>query len=276
MQKFVLTKTVTPGDPTTACEFLAECTALSKRRIKDAMGKGAVWLKKKKGKHQRSRRATTGLRPGDIISIYYDEALLGKHPTVPELISDQKRYSVWVKPAGLMTQGTKYGDHCSLLRQVEDHFKTKRKVYLIHRLDREAAGLVLIAHDKTAAGRLSRLFQTRQIIKRYTARVRGNLTGGPPTNTIDSILDGKQTATEFSVSGYDPATRTSRVEIVIRTGRKHQIRRHFEMIGHPVMGDPRYGKDNKNKEGMQLAATALEFSCPFKNERRVFKYRAGL
>ena len=276
MQKLAITKTVGPNDSTTACEFLAKITALSKRRIKDAMGKGAVWLKRKKRKQQRIRRATKSLRPGDSVSIYYDEALLSKKPALSELISDQGRYSVWVKQAGLMTQGTKYGDHCSLLRQVELHFKTKRNVYLIHRLDREAAGLVLIAHDKTAAGRLSRLFQTRQIIKRYTARVLGNLAERPAVNTIDSRLDGKPAETEFSARGYDPASRTTRVNIVIRTGRNHQIRRHFEMIGHPVMGDPRYGKNNKNKEGMQLAATALEFRCPFNKKQLVFNYRSGL
>jgi tRNA pseudouridine32 synthase/23S rRNA pseudouridine746 synthase len=58
----------------------------------------------------------------------------------------------------------------------------------------------------------------------------------------------------------------------MRTGRKHQIRRHFEMIGHPVIDDPRYGKDNKNTEGLQLVATALEFECPFNKKRMVFEY----
>jgi tRNA pseudouridine32 synthase/23S rRNA pseudouridine746 synthase len=58
------------------------------------------------------------------------------------------------------------------------------------------------------------------------------------------------------------------------SGRKHQIRRHFDMIGHPVMGDPRYGKGNKNAEGLQLLATSLKFKCPFTHEKRVFKTTA--
>jgi len=276
MQELSFTKTVGPNDPTTACKFLAEFTALSKSRIKDAMGKGAVWLKKQKGKQHRIRRATAGLRPGDTLSIYYDQALLSKPPPLPELVSDRTRYSVWVKPAGLMSQGTKYGDHCSLLRQAELHFKTKRKVYLIHRLDREASGLVLLAHDQTAAGRLSRLFQKQQIIKRYTARVLGNLADTLAGDKIDLELDGKSALTEVTVDHYDHETHTSRVYSVIRTGRQHQIRRHFEMIGHPVMGDPRYGKGNKNKEGMQLAATALEFQCPINKKRLVFEYTSGI
>jgi tRNA pseudouridine32 synthase/23S rRNA pseudouridine746 synthase len=276
MQELSFTKTVGPNDPTTACKFLAEFTALSKSRIKDAMGKGAVWLKKQKGKQHRIRRATAGLRSGDILSIYYDKTLLSKSSPRSELISDQGRYSVWVKPAGLMSQGTKYGDHCSLLRQAELYYKSRRKVYLIHRLDREASGLVLLAHDKTAAGQFSRLFQKQQIIKRYTARVLGNLAETLPGDKIDLELDGKSALTEVAVDHYDQETHTSKVYIVTRTGRKHQIRRHFEMIGHPVMGDPRYGKDNKNKEGMQLAATALEFQCPFDKKKLVFEYASGL
>jgi len=276
MQKLSLTKTVGPNDPATVCNFLNEYTALSKSQVKDAMAKGAVWLKKQKGKQNRIRRATAGLRPGDTLSIYYDKALLSKSPPRPERISDRGRYSVWLKPPGLMSQGTKYGDHCSLLRQAALYFKSKRKVYPIHRLDREAAGLVVLAHDKAAAGRLSRLFQKQQIIKRYTARVLGNLNATLPGNKIDLALDGKSALTEVTVDHYDPKTGTSRVSLVIRTGRKHQIRRHFEMIGHPIMGDPRYGKGNKNKEGMQLAATALEFECPFDKKKVIFEYTSGL
>jgi tRNA pseudouridine32 synthase/23S rRNA pseudouridine746 synthase len=272
VQKLSLTKAVDPNDPATACDFLAKYTLLSKSRIKDAMAKGAVWLIRQKSKQQRLRRATAVLKPGDILALYYDEALLSITPPRAKLISDQKRYSIWFKPAGLMSQGTKYGDHCSLLRQVELFYKPKRKAYLIQRLDREASGLVLLAHDHTSAGSLSRLFQTRQVIKKYTARVLGNLSETRRRGKIDLEMEGKSAETEFSVERYDPVTHTSWVQIVIRTGRKHQIRRHFEMIGHPIMGDPRYGKGNKNKEGLQLVATALEFDCPFKKKRLVFEY----
>ena len=275
MQKLSSTGTVGPESLANACDFLAALTSLSKSRIKDAMTKGAVWLKRQQSKQRRLRRATAELKPGDILSIYYDEALLSIAPPRADLISDQKRFSVWFKPAGLMSQGTKYGDHCSLLRQAELFFKPKRNAYLIQRLDREASGLVLLAHDRIAAGRLSRLFQTRKVIKKYTARVQGDLSETRLQGRIDLKLEGQTAETQFSVDGYDPVTRTSKVQIVMRTGRKHQIRRHFEMIGHPVMGDPRYGQGNKNKEGLQLFATALEFECPFKKKKLVFEYACG-
>ena len=270
MQKFSLKKTVRIDDPGTACEFLVKHTRLSKSRIKDAMNKGAVWIRKAKGKQYRIRRATAALKTGDYLSIYYDDKLLALSPLRPECIGDQRRYSVWFKPAGLMSQGTKYGDHCSLLRLAELFFKFKRKVFPVHRLDREASGIVLIAHDKTAAGKLSRLFLSQKIIKRYRAHVLGNLTAQMPQEKIDLSLDDKPAVSEYAVTHYDPVSNISSVAIIIHTGRKHQIRRHFEAIGFPVMGDPRYGRGNKNCSGLKLMATALEFHCPFSDKDLVF------
>ena len=271
MQRFSLTKTVQDGDPGTACDFLAHHTGLSKSRIKIAMSKGAVWLKKTKGRRRRLRRAKTAVKPGDRLSINYDAEILALSPRRPDLISDLHRYSVWYKPAGLMTQGTDFGDHCSLLRQAELLFNPRRAVLPVHRLDREAAGIVLLAHDKKAAGTLSDLFVSRQIIKRYRARVLGDLAAVETTRIIDRPVEDKSAVTEYTVTGYDPASNTSSVDIVIRTGRRHQIRRHFDAIGFPVVGDPRYDKNNKNKSGLQLMATELAFRCPIKEQNLVFK-----
>ena len=270
MHKFSFKKVVGSEDPKTSVEFLAEYSDISKVRIKDAMNKGAVWLKKPRGRQYRIRRAKTALKAGDKLSFYYDEKLLALEPLVAECIGDQKRYSVWFKPAGMMTQGTSYGDHCSLLRQAELFFRNKRNCFLIHRLDREASGIVLMAHDNGSVAKLSRLFQERSIVKHYRAQVLGNLLESKQENTIQIPLDGKTAITDFSVAGFDPSSNTTQLDIIIRTGRKHQIRRHFDMIGYPVMGDPRYGEGNKNKDGMKLTATALEFECPFSNKYRVF------
>jgi len=259
MQKFTLTKAVGKDDPGTGCDFLASHTGLSKSRIKDAMSKGAVWIKKKKGKQHRIRRAAAAVRAGDILSINYDARLLALAPPRPDCISDQKRYSVWHKPAGLMTQGTRFGDHCSLLRQAELFFKSRREVFPVHRLDREAAG------------KLSGLFVSQQITKRYRAQVLGNLANKGPRGKIDQSLEDKSAVTEYAVTGYDPTANVSCVDVIIHTGRKHQIRRHFEAIGFPVIGDPRYGTGNKNKSGLKLVAISLEFDCPFEGKNLVFE-----
>jgi tRNA pseudouridine32 synthase/23S rRNA pseudouridine746 synthase len=272
LHKLSFQKAVGQNDPLTAVEFLAKHTGISKRGIKDAMNKGAVWLKKNNGKALRIRRATTALKPGDDLACYYDAKLLALTPAAAQCISDQKRYSVWFKPAGMMSQGTRYGDHCSLLRAAELFFKPKRPVFLVHRLDREAAGIVLIAHDKGAAGKLSRLFQNRLIVKHYRVQLLGNLAQKNAKDTIQIPLDGKPAITQYQTVSYDPSSNTTLVDIITRTGRKHQIRRHLEMIGFPVMGDPRYGEGNKNTEGMKLTATALEFECPFSGNYNVFNF----
>ncbi len=260
--------------PETACDLLAEKSGLSKGRIKDAMNKGAVWLKGKRGGTKRLRRATTRLRQGSHIELYYDKDILSCVPPAADCLEDRIAYSAWHKPAGLMSQGTKYGDHCSLLRQAELFFRPPREVYLVHRLDREVSGVMLIAHNAGAAAELSALFERNLIVKKYHAEVLGIIGETGARSTIEIPLDGKAAVTEYSVLSSDPEKNTSAVEIIIKTGRLHQIRRHFDMIGHPVMGDPRYGKGNKNSEGIKLAAVSLEFLCPVARKRVCFSLPA--
>ncbi len=256
--------------PGTACDLLAEKSGLSKGRIKDAMNKGAVWLKGKRGGMKRLRRVTTRLRQGSHIELYYDKDILSCAPPGAKCLEDRIAYSAWHKPAGLMSQGTKYGDHCSLLRQAELFFSPPRETFLVHRLDREVSGVMLIAHTKEAAAALSELFAKNLIVKKYRAEVLGIIgeTGG--RGMIELPLDGKAAVTEYRVLSNDPEKNTSTVEIIIKTGRLHQIRRHFDMIGHPAMGDPKYGKGNKNVEGMKLSAVSLEFLCPVSRKRVCF------
>jgi tRNA pseudouridine32 synthase/23S rRNA pseudouridine746 synthase len=268
--KKIFKATIAPGQAGPISEFLTVQTGLSRTRVKDAMNKGAVWLKRKSGKMKRLRRASTSLIPGDQVEIYYDSDLLKLESPKAVCLSDQKHYSVWVKPAGMLAQGTQYGDHCSLMRQAELYFRSLREIFLVHRLDREASGLMLLAHSKVAAAKLSDLFQGSRITKTYLAEVLGNLSERGRQAAIDLGLDGKPSLTEFEVKSYLPASNTSIVEVVIRTGRLHQIRRHFEMLGFPVMGDPKYGRGNKNTAGMKLSAVSLKFRCPFLGREVVY------
>jgi tRNA pseudouridine32 synthase / 23S rRNA pseudouridine746 synthase len=262
MKTYTLKTAINQNSGGPAADFLASQSGISKTRVKDAMNKGAFWIKRKKGGLIRLRSATALLKPGDHIEFYYDEGLLSIHPPEARLLSDQKSYSVWCKPAGLMAQGTKYGDHCSLIRQAEIFFGNQRPIFLVHRLDREASGVMIFAHDKQTAARLSELFQKNLIVKRYRVEVLGNLQERGRKGLIDLPLDGKAAHTEYEVASFDSANNTSVANAIIKTGRLHQIRRHFDMIGFPVMGDPKYGKGNKNREGLKLVAYSLAFKCP--------------
>ncbi len=248
--------------PIPARDILAAKTGLPREKIVEALTKGAVWLTRRNRKN-RIRTGSVLLKPGDFLELNYDPRVLSLVPPQPLLVADRRDYTVWFKPAGLLAQGSLFGDHCSLLRLAELHFKDKRQVFLVHRLDREAAGLMLIAHSGKAAAKLSELFRDNKVVKEYRVEVLGNLLAKGKSGRIDLPLDGKQTVTEYIVEAYDKAANVSTVTVSIQTGRTHQIRRHFEMIGHPVMGDPKYGKGNKNWEGMKLTATSLKFHCPF-------------
>ena len=257
-------KIFTAAEKGKACDLLAEASGLSKSRIKRAMSKGAVWLGRGGTKQRRIRRATYEIRPGDQLALYYDEAVLSRKAPDPVCIKDFKQYSVWFKPSGLLTQGTRHGDHCALTRQAEAYFKPRRNIFIVHRIDRETAGLVLLCHNPKAASRFSGLFQRREIEKCYDVRVRGDLRCQGEHGEIRFSLDGKTTRTRYQCISYNPDTNESRVHAEIMTGRTHQIRRHFDMIGHPVVGDPRYGDRNKNRTGLRLVAKSLAFIRPFK------------
>lgn len=260
--------TVSTEDIDSAINYLSHHTELSKSRLKDAMNKGAVWLLRGRRKRKRLRRATSQLRSGDRLEVYFDPELLALIPPVAKMLWQAREYSVWYKPAGLLSQGTDYGDHVSLLRQVELSLSSGQ-AFLVHRLDREASGLMLIAHNANAARQLSTLFQQRRVRKWYEVRVMGQPT--PAQGQIELILDGKAAISRYELMQYDTQSATSLLCVQIETGRRHQIRRHLAMSGYPVMGDPLYGQDNKNSEGLQLRAIRLQFICPFSREPRDFQ-----
>ena len=262
---------VSDEDSLVALDCLADHTGLAKSRIKDAMSKGAVWFKRGK-QTKRLRRAKTDLRPGDQLSVYYDEDILRIKPVNIECLFDSPDYSVWFKPAGILAQGTEWGDHLSLLKIAQQYKGAREELFVVHRLDREASGLMILAHTRRAAGMLSELFSNHKIEKRYRIEVSGDIRpfyqehGGK----IDQPLDEKEAVSLYSPVKFEDYTQTSVVDVRLVTGRKHQIRRHFAAIGFPVVGDPRYGDNNKNRDGLKLKAVSLTFDCPIFKEQKHF------
>ena len=116
-------------------DLLKHATGLSKQRIKLAMTQGAVWMTRGQNT-QRLRRVTRKLRAGDEVHLYYDAEILAEIPNEPVLIADVGGYSVWNKPYGLRSQGSKWGDHCTVVRWVERHLQPERPAFTVHRLDR--------------------------------------------------------------------------------------------------------------------------------------------
>ncbi|HCS64553.1 MAG TPA: RNA pseudouridine synthase [Cellvibrio sp.] len=246
----------------TALDLLAEGTGLPKQRIKDAMNKGAVWWTLK-GKTLRLRRATKVLYKGSKIQFFYDAQVLARKPEDATLIYDGGNYSIWFKPAGMLSQGSQWGDHCSILRWVEvngqpNEGQRQRECFLVHRLDADAMGLIILAHDGQSAAKLSALFQARDMCKFYQAWVVDDCDIPTTGLTLNFELDGKSAITHIKKVRVD--SNKTLLDVHIETGRKHQIRRHLANIGHPIVGDKLYG--TKSSLGLQLIAYRLEFICP--------------
>ncbi len=225
------------------------------------MQKGAVWITRGVNT-QRLRRAKRKLRIGDEIHLYYDSAILDEHAPAPELIDDKGDYSVWNKPFGLRSQGSKWGDHCTVGRWAEQHLLPERPAFTVHRLDRAANGLILVAHTKTMAAKLSALFRDREVAKHYRALVNGDFSSQPNPLRMEQTIDGKEALSEFSFRESVGGGARSLLDVAIETGRKHQIRRHLSELGYPIIGDRLYGTGATDGADLQLTACKLAFICP--------------
>ena len=189
-----------------------------------------------------------------------------------------------IKPTGLLTQTDRNSDD-SLIDQTRQWIKKKYNkpnnifLGLVHRLDRNVSGVILFARTSKAASRLSKQFRERTIKKIYRAIVAGKIKQGS-AKLVHHIRKGKslkatvfprETPTakrsELSYEVIDLLGKNSLVEITLATGRFHQIRAQMAFIGHPIMGDVKYGAPTSlpNQE-ITLYACKLVFNHPISNE----------
>lgn len=266
----------------TALQALQQACSLSVSELKAAFDKGAVWLTAASGKSKpvRLRRVKKPLKPGEVIELYYFPKLLHSEPPQPNLLLDRQQYSVWFKPRGMLSQGSKWGDHTALYRWVERHHRfngenQNRQAWLVHRLDRATAGVHILAHSKKTAQTLTQLFAEHRIEKRYQAWVHGHFP--QERKTFTDAIDDKPAVTHAQGLHYDAERQLTLVEIEIETGRKHQIRKHLSGAGFAIVGDRLYGDETLDlklaeqlgtdkRPDLQLTAYQLRFTDPMSGE----------
>ena len=247
---------------------LAAFSGLTEHEIADAAKKGAVWCKPAKShKLRRVRELQGSMSIGDELYLNYNEAVLGQVPQTPALIADEVNYSVWNKPAGMLSQGSKWSDHCTITETVK-HLHQK-PTFLVHRLDKAAAGLILVAHTNNAVKKLTELFSKRQVVKHYRVQVHGHF-NKPLPSRLDANVQEKSALTEVLEADYDQATDMSSLLVSIETGRKHQIRDHLSGGGYPVVGDRLFDPGRHHEHDLSLVACKLAFQCPFTGADKLF------
>ena len=153
---------------------------------------------------------------------------------------------------------------------------------IVHRLDKDTSGLMLVARNEEAHRELSRMVKAREVVREYTALVEGHL--GSRTGTIDAPLGRhRRQRTKRAVKGAGSSEARTHFEVIealpadtlvharLDTGRTHQIRVHFAAIGHPIAGDPEYGSRGRHGLNRQfLHASRLSFAHPRTGEKMAF------
>jgi 23S rRNA pseudouridine1911/1915/1917 synthase len=154
---------------------------------------------------------------------------------------------------------------------------------IVHRLDRDTSGVIVVARNDAAHRALAEQFKARRVEKTYDAIVVGR--PGPSSGIVEEPIgrhptarvrmavrrDGRAARTAWRLVASDGAV--SLLEVTPATGRTHQIRVHLAHLGHPVLGDPLYGGRRRvpEGEGLALHARALAFDHPTRGERLRFE-----
>ncbi len=209
---------------------------------------------------------------------------------IPIVLFEDNHCIVVLKPFNMLTQGDITGDY-SLFDWTKSYIKEKYKkpgnVYLgmIHRLDRPAAGVVLFARTSKAAARLSEQFRTNTVKKKYCAVVENRVVFEDGKSLIHFLKKNRKTNV---VTAYDKPVKDAKksilhfetrqiigkmtlLEINLETGRSHQIRAQLAKIGHPILGDIKYGATKPLKrKNIALFSYFLAVEHPTKKERIEF------
>ncbi len=269
-------------------QFLtARLPSISRARVQQWIDQNCVMVRGKVG-DPRAMKASGKLRAGEIVSVVGD-------PTVPPLraeaediplniVYEDAHFAVINKPAGMMVHaGSGATDSArnrgTLVNALLHHMATLSETGgplrpgIVHRLDKQTSGLIVVAKDDATHRRLSKMFADREVHKTYIALVHGSIkldrgTLNAPisrdqqrrTRMTTHRMGGRTAISHYRVlerfqSRYGHFTL---VEVEIETGRTHQIRVHLSSIGHPVVGDTLYGAPHKILPLLEAPATRLQ------------------
>lgn len=247
---------------------LAQITRQTRSQLQKQLKAGRIVLN---GKEVSAKFVVQG---GETVSM--EAAPTAEAPEVPDLqvLYEDNDVIAVDKPAGLVVHLPESGRSMPTVAAyaasvgVEDD--DEERPGIVHRLDRDTSGVLLIAKHPDSKRYLQEQFRNRQIHKTYLALVRGRLQSDEATIRLPIDRSRKQPTKRAVVPGGQEAithyrvieqlSGASLVEVELETGRTHQIRVHLAHLGHPVIGDELYGAADKRLGRQYLHATELSFT----------------
>ena len=263
-------------------ELSIQFTQTSKNKLRKMLTEGRISVNDKI-EHKAKRELTKG----DVIKIL--DKTTSKEITPPpqhkvknlEIVFEDEDILVVEKPAGLLSVATNKMESDTLHSRCVDYVKTKNQskwCYIVHRLDRETSGIMVLALSKHNKEYLQQQFSERSVYRIYFALVEGMLPKKSGTE-IEWLLEDKN----LRVKKVKPNTKSSKeaithweairenqstslVRVLIDTGRRHQIRMAMKSLGNPVVGDELHGAETDPMGRICLHASSLEFLHPQTDE----------
>lgn len=247
-------------------------SGLSRRRIKSVIDVGGVYVNRR-----RVQKAGYILSERDLIEVHWDDSAKGaERPALDSasIIYSCEEFLVVNKPAGLPSQATIDSVHGTVIEALRQDLSVEGDLFLVHRLDKETSGLLVVARTKVARAHFEELFQKRIVQKTYLG-----LTAGVPAQRKGEVCaaiqkdplgtnryriarggvqqnrnsrrshggasrdGGRAAQTQYEVLCSADAFETTLLTFKPRTGRTHQIRVHCaQVLGCPILGDKTYGR----------------------------------
>ena len=249
-------------------DYLYNNLDMPKKRIKQYLTHGSIFVN-----NNRTTKYNYKLIPGMNIVIDTDSK---NKKTLPfDILFEDEHIIVVNKPSGLLTIATEKEKDKTLYHIVREYLVSKNKfakVFIVHRLDKDTSGIVVLAKDEKTKNKLQENWNEYVTVREYVAVVHGHL-----KNESDKIVqklketktnlvyptkdeDGKEAITNYKV--IKETDNYSMVSINIETGRKNQIRVAFQTLRNPIVGDKKYGNPRDKETRLYLHANRLKMYYP--------------
>ena len=249
-------------------DYLYNNLDMPKKRIKQYLTHGSIFVN-----NNRTTKYNYKLIPGMNIVIDTDSK---NKKTLPfDILFEDEHIIVVNKPSGLLTIATEKEKERTLYHIVREYLVSKNKfakVFIVHRLDKDTSGIVVLAKDEKTKNKLQENWNEYVTVREYVAVVHGHL-----KNESDKIVqklketktnlvyptkdeDGKEAITNYKV--IKETDNYSMVSINIETGRKNQIRVAFQTLRNPIVGDKKYGDPRDKETRLYLHANRLKMYYP--------------